>query len=277
MAPVSVYSVKINKRFFDLNGKRYVSFTPNPNIKKNAYFYGESLRCDVVSYKRYLFQMGFGDHIVHCKSYLKSAILKFLYNNFEVIDSLDELSSVFQIWILSWQDNIGMESNGIDQFEFSNTYCTEIWGVTKKAIQSKMDKDTVMKGFHWYPLPIECIQDTVVRKIEKQTCRSKANNNFLQGKIEDFSNLFTIGPYNILPTVKDISTILGYSKDVIRSHGIGFFILPNTQKLQILRMLMDEKPNLKQKEIVAEMTNIGLDISLSHLKKIIKDIKEGRC
>lgn len=275
MDPVAVYTVGINTRYLELNGKRYVSFTPSPNDNKEAYFYGESLRCDMVSYQRYLFPMDYGDHIAHCKSYLKGSVAKLLYNNFDVFDSLDELSSVFQLWILSWEENRGLEESGIDPFNFSHAYCTKIWGTTKKAIESMMDRDTVKKSSHWYPLSIEFIQDIEVRKLEKYKCRSAANKNWLRNSIEEVAHYFRVGPYDVLPTVKDISSILDYSEDVIRRHGEGLYISASIQKLQLVRIIMDEKPNLMQNEVKTEMDNIGVAISLSHLKKIISDIKNG--
>lgn len=246
-----------NSIFFEMDGKKYRSFTPIPgNFRhemKEDYFY------DVIPYRTMLrYDPNFTD-----KVYIQSTIVQLLWNNHKIIEDYSTLKKLFSNWIIYWKGNEGII--GYSKFE---EIIDEFGLIVAKAPDLRRYVPLKLKKKHWYSDDVEEIEDSNTRsKIKRALCNVSyilTLREDIRKASKEFQNQF----WGIFPTVKNLEERLPYKSTSIRKYGQDNFMASDEQTKSLIVATKKIYPYLSLRRFKNKIeSEFGLKYGVSTIKR----------
>lgn len=264
-----IYRTKLRReyRVAEIKGKTYYGFTSHPEITKDQYCSIPLLSCNTYGYFAF-FKMRPWEIFDKDETYVLTTLAGLLYNNYETIESFEELTEVFFLWVMSWEDtNKKIQARYREHFErFKNMF----WVEDKPSMEDLATMAEAKLKKHWFPLEIELIEDPMERrrtkvKIQNQERLEEYRSNFEEGAQEYMAQ--TLG---VLPTAKYQSEATEYSLNIVYTHGRDYFT--SNQVYELIQALKILFPGIKQSDMKSELLNYNVKASLPTIKRNWKKV-----
>lgn len=255
-----------NTRQFVFNGKLFISFTPHQGTDPKVYQNIEAFSCDLIGYitfRKHAKVYAISGQVEECyrRSYVENCLAQLYFNNYDIVESYEELCMVYTRWVAFWNgnDSVGDQSKNMEAFG------RLIWGKEKEILKQYITWAKYNK--HWYPMDVELIIDGAERFKKRAEIRNGERIQVLQNEFKSVAESYQLDFYDVLPTAKHQSDRVRCKINMVYKHGKDFFIDQKQNTSELIKAVREYHPMYTQKEVKDYLESLGI-------KKSIRTIKE---